>query len=200
MDPLFVFDLSDPTHPVVTGELKIPGFSNYLHPVSETHLLGIGMEVVDIYQKDQYGNEVVIGQKQGGIKVSLFDVSDMGKPIEVSHYVLGNAGSYAEALNNHKAIMFDNANQNFGFDVSLTTGPVSYVSEIGAVIMSYANNEITLQSFMVSKQLEIYGNDVPTVSRVLYIGDELYYVQRSKITSYDYANFKEISSLILMPQ
>jgi len=200
MDPLFVFDLTDPTNPVVTGELKIPGFSNYLHPVDDTHLLGIGMEVVDIYQKDQYGNEVVIGQKQGGVKVSLFDVSDMGKPIEVSHYVLGSAGSYAEALNNHKAIMFDNANQNFGFDASLTTDPVSYISEQGAVILSYANNEITLKSFMVSKLLEIYGNDVPSVSRVLYIGDELYYIQRSKIVSYDYANFKEIDSLILMPQ
>ena len=42
MDPLFVFDLSDPTKPVVTGELKIPGFSNYLHPVGENLILGIG--------------------------------------------------------------------------------------------------------------------------------------------------------------
>lgn len=200
MDPLFVFDLSDPTNPMVTGELKIPGFSNYLHPVSETQLLGIGMDVVDIYQKDQFGKEIVIGQKQGGIKISLFDVSDKGKPIEISKYLLGSNGSYAEALNNHKAIMFDNANSNFGFDANLTQDPVSYQTERGAVILNYANNEISLKSFIVSKQPEIYGNDVPSVSRVLYIGDVLYYIQGSKITSYDYANFKVIESILLLPQ
>ena len=200
IDPLFVFDLSDPTNPVMTGELKIPGFSNYLHPVSDTHLLGIGMDVVDIYQKDSTGKEVVIGQKQGGIKISLFDVSDMGKPKEVSQYILGNSGSYAEALSNHKAIMFDDANSNFAFDAWLTSDPVSYVSQQEVAILSYANHEITLKSILVSKQPEIYGSDVPSFSRVIYIGDVLYYIQGSKITSYDYNNFKEIESLLLLPQ
>ena len=200
VDPLFVFDLSDPTKPVVTGELKIPGFSNYLHPVSETHLLGLGMDVVEIYQKDQFGKEVVIGTKTNGIKVSLFDVSDMGKPVEVSKYLLGNAGSYAEALSNHKAIMFDPSNSQFGFDAYLTADPVTYTQEQGAVIMSYANNELALKTFLVSKQPQIYGTDVPSVSRVVYVGDVLYYIQGSKITSYDYANFKEIDSLVLLPQ
>jgi uncharacterized secreted protein with C-terminal beta-propeller domain len=77
-----VFDLSDPEKPVLTGELKVPGFSNYLHPVGEDLLLGIGMDTYDIYKKDSSGKEVVVGTRQGGIKFSLFDVSDMGRPRE----------------------------------------------------------------------------------------------------------------------
>lgn len=197
MDPLFVFDLSDPSNPKVTGELKIPGFSNYLHPIDENHLLGIGMEVKDIYQKDQYGNEVVIGTRQGGIKISLFDVSDMGKPVEVSQYILGYAGSYAEALNNHKAILFDQGSSLVGFDASVTSDAVSYMPDQGAAILSYADNQITLKGFLMSKQPENYGSDIPDVRRVLYIGDELYYIQGSKIISYNYTTFLEIDSLIL---
>ncbi len=77
-----MFDLSDPEKPVLTGELKVPGFSNYLHPVGEDLLLGIGMDTYDIYKKDSSGKEVVVGTRQGGIKFSLFDVSDMGRPRE----------------------------------------------------------------------------------------------------------------------
>lgn len=197
VDPLFVFDLSDPVHPRVTGELKIPGFSNYLHPVDENHLLGIGQDVHEIYQKDKYGNEIVIGTRQGGIKISLFDVSDMGKPIEVSQYILGDAGSYSEALNNHKAIMFDQRGKKFGFDASVTSGSVSYKSDRGAAIFSYADNRVTIKNFLIPEQSQNYGSDVPNAWRILYIGDELYYIQGSKIISYDYDTFREIDSLIL---
>lgn len=68
-DPLFVIDLSDPTAPTVKGELKIPGFSAYLHPVGENLVLGVGSD----------GNENGLN---GGMKVSLFDVSNPEKPVE----------------------------------------------------------------------------------------------------------------------
>ncbi len=197
VDPLFVFDLSDPVHPRVTGELKIPGFSNYLHPVDENHLLGIGMDVREIYEKDKYGNEIVVGTRQGGIKISLFDVSDMGKPVEVSQVILGSAGSYSEALNNHKAIMFDRQGKKFGFDASVTSGPVSYRFDRGAAVFGYADNRVTVKNFLISEPSENYGSDVPNAGRILYIGDELYYIQGSKIISYDYDTFREIDSLIL---
>lgn len=197
VDPLFVFDLSDPENPRVTGELKIPGFSNYLHPVGEDHLLGIGMDVKEIYQRDRDGKEVVIGTRQGGIKISLFDVSDMGRPVEVSQYIIGEAGSYSEALYNHKAIMFDQRNNQFAFDASVTSDPASYQTEQGAAVISYANNRITVKEFLVSKPPENYGSDVPNAKRIIYIGDELYYIQGSKIISYDYSTFREIDSLIL---
>ncbi|MEM9133258.1 MAG: beta-propeller domain-containing protein [Actinomycetota bacterium] len=76
VDPLYTVDLSDPTDPVVKGELKIPGFSDYLHPVEGEYLLGVGMD----------------GDEQGfisGAVVSLFDVSDLTNPTRVAKLPLG---------------------------------------------------------------------------------------------------------------
>lgn len=83
--------------------------------MGEDLLLGIGADTYDIYRKDSNGNNVVIGTRQG-IKFSLFDVSDVGKPTEVSKYVIGDSGSSTEAFYNHKAIMVDKTNQNIGID------------------------------------------------------------------------------------
>lgn len=100
-DPLFVIDLADPTNPTVKGELKIPGFSAYLHPVSETLLLGVGVDGTN----DGQGN---------GMKISLFDVSDPEKPIEVDKIEFNginsqNRWAYVQspAFYEHKAICWD---------------------------------------------------------------------------------------------
>lgn len=82
-DPLYVVDLSDPTNPTVSGELKIPGYSAYLHPVGEGRLLGVG----------QAGNED--GQTQG-TQVSLFDVSDPANPKLLDTVMVENAWSAVE--------------------------------------------------------------------------------------------------------
>ena len=66
-DPLFVIDLSNPEKPVVLGQIKIPGFSNYLHPYDENTLIGLGKDVID---KGDQGIEVL------GLKLSLFDVTE----------------------------------------------------------------------------------------------------------------------------
>lgn len=196
MDPLFVFDLSDPANPVLTGELKVPGFSNYLLPVGEDLLLGIGADTYDIYRKDSSGQDVVIGTRQGGIKFSLFDVSDVGKPKEISNYVIGDSGSSTEAFYNHKAIMVDKTNQNVGIDAYLYT-EASSESKQGAVIVSYKNDKLSLKGFLTSKGSGVYGYDIPYARRLAYIGDVLYYIQDGRITSYDYDKLTEIDSLIL---
>jgi len=89
-DPLYVIDLSDPTHPAVTGELKIPGYSAYLHPVGEGLLLGVGQDA-DLDGRTQ------------GTKLSLFDVSDPSDPREISSLPIGG---YSEAEWDHKAFLF----------------------------------------------------------------------------------------------
>ena len=97
-DPLFSVDVSDPTNPVLLGELKIPGFSEYLHPYGEGRLLGIG------YAADDYG-------RQTGIKLSMFDVSDPSNVKEIATKVIAEIGdnSYysSPALYNHKAVLVD---------------------------------------------------------------------------------------------
>ncbi len=197
IDPLFIFDLSNPTKPVVTGELKIPGFSNYLHPVGENLILGIGKDTYDTYRKDNNGNEIVIGTRQGGIKYSLFDVSDMGKPKEISKYVIGDSGSYTDALNNHKAIMMDQKSEKVALDAYLTYENQEKADQQGAVIISYDDNQLSLKGILVSEPSGVYGNDIPDARRILYIGDELYYIQGARITSYDYDNLKKIDDLVL---
>jgi hypothetical protein len=89
-DPLYVIDLSDPTHPVVSGELKIPGYSAYLHPVGDGLLLGVGQDA-DLDGRTQ------------GTKLSLFDVSDPANPREVSSLPIGG---YSEAEWDHKAFLY----------------------------------------------------------------------------------------------
>ncbi|HLT30534.1 MAG TPA: beta-propeller domain-containing protein, partial [Myxococcaceae bacterium] len=95
VDPLFTFDLSDPTNPRVVGELKIPGFSTYLHPVGDHHLLGIGED------RDEDGN-----WSSRRLKVSLYDVSDLSNPVEQFKYVYGNASAHSEASYDHKAFNY----------------------------------------------------------------------------------------------
>jgi inhibitor of cysteine peptidase len=195
IDPLFVFDLSDPKSPKVTGELKIPGFSNYLHPVGENLILGIGQETYEIYKKDSTGKEIVVGTRQGGIKLSLFDVSDMGKPKEISNYVLGDSGSYTEAFYNHKSVMFDKTNNNVVFDAYITDTSNNWSQ--GAAVINLNNNAINLKGILEYIQPEVYGNYIPYGRRNLYIGDTLYYIQDGIVSSYNYKTLEKIDTLML---
>ena len=198
LDPLFVFDLTDPQKPVITGELTIPGFSNYLQPVGDNLILGIGEDTYDIYRKNSTGNDEVIGTRTGGIKLSLFDVSDQGKPQEIAKYVLGDSGSYSEAFYNHKAVMYDLTNSCLAFDASIA--PDSSKSgdyQQGAVVMSFAGDKFTLKGILSYQQPEVYGMYIPYGRRVLYIGDELYYVQDGIVSSYNYQTLKAIDTLML---
>ncbi|MCX9013504.1 MAG: beta-propeller domain-containing protein [Candidatus Methanoperedens sp.] len=102
IDPLFVIDLSEPSAPKVLGELKIPGFSDYLHPYDENHIIGIGKETGD----NGWG-----GVSVKGVKLSLFDVSDVASPKQVDTYEIGMPGTDSEALRDHRAFLF-NKNKN----------------------------------------------------------------------------------------
>lgn len=197
IDPLFVFDLSNPKNPRLTGELKVPGFSNYLHPVAENLILGIGVDTYDIYRKDENGKDIVIGSRQGGIKFTLFDVSDMGKPRELSTYVVGSTGSYTEAFYNHKAVMFDPEKSTFALDASIINEEKGYEYKQSAVIMNYDKNQLKLKGILDSSSQENYGKYIPFGRRILYIDDELYYIQGGMISSYNYNNLEPIDSIVL---
>ncbi|MCP3105170.1 beta-propeller domain-containing protein [Myxococcus sp. K15C18031901] len=95
VDPLFTFDLSDPAHPRKVGELKIPGFSTYIHPLGTTHLLTLGE---DRNEDGTWTNRA--------LKLSLFDVSDLAHPKETFTHRLGSMSSYSEALYEHKAFNY----------------------------------------------------------------------------------------------
>lgn len=92
-DPLYVINLSDHSDPYVEGELEITGFSAYLHPISDSLLLGIG------YEADEEG-------RTQGVKLSLFNTVDAANPTEISSYGLGGMGSSADVMWDHHAISF----------------------------------------------------------------------------------------------
>lgn len=92
IDPFYILDMSDPKNPKMTGELKIPGFSSYLHPISENLILGIGQEGMNA-------------------KVSLFDVSDSTNPKEISKYELSEY--WSEVSSNHHAFLQDEKHKIF---------------------------------------------------------------------------------------
>lgn len=91
-DPFYVLDLSNPQKPELKGELKIPGYSSYLHPITNDKILGIGKE----------GSQV---------KISLFDVKDPAKPAEADKYVLNEY--WSDILNTHHAFLLDTKHEIF---------------------------------------------------------------------------------------
>ncbi len=97
-DPLFTLDLSDPTQPAVVGALLMPGYSAYLHPIDEDHLLAVGMSGLE-------SGELT------GLAINLFDVSDLAHPVlldqhEISPGSGGSTWSYSEALWDHHAFTY----------------------------------------------------------------------------------------------
>lgn len=86
IDPFYVLDLSDPTNPQLKGELKIPGYSSYLHPITDDRMLGIGME-------------------GSNVKISLFDVSDPSNPSEADKYELSEY--WTDVIDTHHAFLLD---------------------------------------------------------------------------------------------
>ena len=105
-DPLFVVDLSEPSAPKVLGELKISGYSAYLHPYDETHLLGIGVDTDEVTNRDENGRIISSFATVEGLKMSLFDISDFATPKEVAKISFGDATTSSAILNNAKALLF----------------------------------------------------------------------------------------------
>jgi len=100
-DPLFVIDLTNPANPTLLGELIIPGYSDYLHPYDETHLIGLGKEAVGATEGDFAWYQ--------GLKLSLFDVSNVNAPREMAQYIIGDRGTNSPALYDPKAFLFDHS-------------------------------------------------------------------------------------------
>jgi uncharacterized secreted protein with C-terminal beta-propeller domain len=96
VDPLFTIDLSEPTNPTLVGELKIPGFSTYIHPLGDNHLLTIGQHTV----ANEWG-----GFSIDGIQLTVFDVSDFAAP-EQAHKVVLEGNAWSSAVYDSKAFTF----------------------------------------------------------------------------------------------
>lgn len=204
MDPFFVIDLSE-DDPKVLGELKLPGYSNYLHPYDENHVIGIGKET----KEDHYGNVQVLG-----VKVALFDVSDVRNPELVDEYGIGGPGTESEVLYDHKALLFDRNKDVLSIPVSIYPDYAEpRYTEDGRYIEPkvwrgfYVFGIGPEAGFSLKGQIEhfndtgdyyyMYGTQG---SRSLYIGDVLYTVTLNNVIKMnDLQTLEEINELEIGP-
>lgn len=193
MDPLFVLDLKNPSEPKVLGNLKIPGFSNYLHPYDENHLIGIGR---DTKQNDSGGYQAK------GIKVALFDVSNVENPQEVSKYIFQDQ-SNSQALNDHKAVLFDK-------EKNLLVIPIDFYSQNnfnGVAVFKVTDKDIEMRGKISHQSSECinYNNNCDenvynynsNILRSLWIKDALYTFSNSFIQTNNISNLDLIKKLEL---
>lgn len=220
VDPLYVIDLSNPTNPTVLGELKIPGYSTYLHPYDENHLIGIGMETKEKVNRDSYGKVISTTASIVGMKMALFDVSDVSNPIQISSTVIGDSRATSAILTNHKALLFSKEKEliaipvnNYSEDFEINNSSNSYSSIINSYT-SYRKNYISegywVYNINLKNGFNLKGKIThnPTSSkysystnskllRGLYIEDKLYTVSEDLIQVNNLSDLDIISSLNL---
>jgi uncharacterized secreted protein with C-terminal beta-propeller domain len=203
IDPLFVVDLADPANISVTGELKVPGFSTYLHPVSESVIWGIAedLTVKPITENGQTWNSV----ERFGVKLSLFNVADPAHPTEITSLnILGPSG-YSEAQYNHKAIVLDTQRDlvyipysDYHYnDTTCTTGEkgdlvCNYTYESGIKVLKVTESDVKLvKSISVTSS---YDQNT-WISRSVYVGNKLYLMSSIGITILDRTTFDKLGSI-----
>lgn len=216
VDPLFAIDLSVPEKPFVAGELKIPGYSEYLHPYDENHLIGFGHDATTY----NYGyGDVSIPL---GLKMALFDVSDMNSPKELYSVKIGDKGTNTPLTYDAKALYWDAEKKLFGFPVDLHELPKGSDSANPSV---YGNSvwqgayiyEVTPEKgFNLKAKLSQIPADVSPVKyeygsywdfdatnlfvdRILRIENNLYTLSNNQLNIYDLENFYKIESLAFKP-
>jgi uncharacterized secreted protein with C-terminal beta-propeller domain len=205
IDPFFVLDLSNPAAPKVAGELKIPGYSSYLHPYDADHIIGLGIE-------------------NNTVKLSLFDVTNVNSPTEMAKYIIEGDWTYSDALNDPKAFLFDKAKELLVIPVSIVHYGVIYGDngtiieprkEAGTVFSTQAywqgaqvfkltltggfelRGGITHQDNSTIQQGYWYGDYNKNVNRALYIGDTLYTVSNAKVKLNSLIDLTEIAEIKL---
>ena len=179
-DPLFVVDLSEPTAPRVSGELKIPGYSAYLHPVGDGLLLGIGQEATD-------EGRVL------GTQLSLFDVHDPANPVRLSTLPIGGS---SDAEWDHHAFLYWPEDgtivlpvspgwNNCGFAATCPAGTLT--NPVGGVIVAQLDGTtLTARGTISSKSHDSSGCWNP-LQRSLVIGSELVTVGMNEVEFTDRA-------------
>ncbi len=200
-DPFFVLDLSNPEEPTVAGELKIPGYSSYLHMYDENHVIGLGME-------------------NNTVKLSLFDVTNVNNPTEIARYVAKGDYTSSDALYEPKAFLFDKAKELLVIPISITQyGLISDGSaidpngkEIGIAPLQggYWKGayvfKLTLAGFELeggithqdnTSQQYYYGDYNQNVNRAFYIGNTLYTLSNTKVLLNSLTDLTQIAEINL---
>jgi uncharacterized secreted protein with C-terminal beta-propeller domain len=201
-DPLFVVDLTDPTSPTVLGNLTVSGYSDYLQPYDENHLIGVGKETSEA--------ESGYFAWYQGIKIAIFDVTNVSNPMQMWNVTIGDRGSDSPVLSDPKALLFDKQMDLLvipatvaEIDPSQYSNGIPPTSAYGTQVWQgvYVYN-ITLADGLVLEgnitHADTMGLPPNTffINRALYIGNILYTISQAKIelnSLADLSLLKEIS-------
>ncbi|MEV2237833.1 beta-propeller domain-containing protein [Micromonospora sp. NPDC049891] len=166
-DPLYALDLADPAAPVVTGELKITGYSAYLHPLPQERLLGVGQEA------DSQG-------RTKGVQVSLFDVRDPGRPDRLDQWHL--PGGWSSAEHDPHAFLY-----------RPDTGLVALPVDAGVRLLRVRDDTISEIGEVTHPAGGNRGQWGPAVRRSLVIGDVLWTVSETGLRATDPASARSLA-------
>ncbi|MFA5024529.1 MAG: beta-propeller domain-containing protein [Patescibacteria group bacterium] len=197
-DPLYVINLADPTKPGVLGAIKIPGFSNYLHPADKTgtKLIGLGRDAEE---------EANGGVKVKGLKLSLFDFTDVNKPKELDSYLVGDENSDSIALSDHKAFLYSET-KNLLVIPAVLRDSIGHLSFAGSLVFNLTDNRFNLKGridhsegghFTQEDRWGGYSYYDNTVKRSLYIGDALYTFSNKFLKINSLSDLSSIKNLVL---
>lgn len=197
-DPLYILDLSDPTDPFVAGELKINGYSDYLHPVGENFVLGIG--------KDAIPANTGVGDPRGawyqGVKLSLIDVENPSDPYERSQLIIGKRGTKTAVSSSHHAFtsrLQANGDMRIALPISVHSNEESSENDTVSThhqwqydaLFRYDINTLTGTLYQLEniKMTNTPTNNVSQewqTDRSAIIGDKVYYLHGDDILSRDW--------------
>lgn len=193
IDPLFGLDLSDPANPILAGELKIPGFSDYLHPLGESHLIGVGRAT----ETTEFGGVI-----PAGLQLSLFDISDLSEPTLVQQITIGGPGSSSDVSRTHKAFTITRIDER-----DIIAIPAELWSQQGQLfgqnktfdgVLTYAVD--TQSGFeqigSVAGVLDIEYGWAPW-RRAAFIGDVLYAITPQGVSAARLSSIEDVSSVVL---
>lgn len=217
VDPLFVIDLKDATKPEILGALKIPGYSDYLHPYDENHIIGFGKDTIELANELSQSRGTDTTAYYQGMKIALFDVSDVNNPKEKFKEIIGDRGTDSELLRDHKALLFSKEKGLMAFPV--TVMEIQKGGNVTADNMP-AYGSFTFQgAYVYSVDLDKgfrlkgrishisdeeykksgdhwYGSN-KNVERIIYIGDDLYTISKGMIKVNAIGNMELKGSLLI---
>ncbi len=212
IDPFFVIDLSDPYNPEILGELKIPGYSDYLHPYDENYVIGIGKDSDASIDSDKiHSDNAVFYTAILGVKIALFDVTDPENPKEVSKVVIGDRGSNTPVLHNHKALLFDREKELFVIPVSEVERDEDTDDIVDSFQGAYVYNLNSKDGFEYRGKISHEDNEKSSnryryydyyssfsqIKRSLFIEDTLYTISDSMIKMNDLRDLDELNTIAL---
>ena len=212
IDPLFAIDLTDPTQPVVVGQLTLPGYSQFLLPYDETHLIGIGKDATIATNQTSgdvpWWNGAAFYQ---GLKVALFDVTDLHHPTLLTSVSIGDRGTDSPVLWDPHALLFDRSRNLLAFPVSVArvTNPDPttpwqwgdpvfqgvYVYDVSVTTGLVLRGTIT----QIPAGVDIWSDWSREINRVLFIGNSFFTLSDAAVQGNDFGSLAR-TTLLELPQ